>query len=74
MISAKVLLEQHNKLDFYGVSSLKQQSMGRHVSLLGHFILIRTNRYMLLLLNAVCLTEKHTLRKQSTPRVNADHT
>jgi hypothetical protein len=32
--------DQHTELDFYSVSSLKQQSAGRHVALLGHIILI----------------------------------
>ena len=34
------LLDQHTELDFYSASSLKQQSVGRHVVPLGHIILI----------------------------------
>ena len=34
------VLDQHAKLDFYSASSLKHQSAGRHVALLGHIILI----------------------------------
>jgi hypothetical protein len=33
-------LVKHAELDFYSGSSLKQQSAGRHVALLGHIILI----------------------------------
>ena len=36
----RFVLDQHAKLDFYRASSLKQQSVGRHVALLGHIILI----------------------------------
>ena len=34
------VLDQHAKLDFYSASSLKQQSVGRHVAPLWHIILI----------------------------------
>jgi hypothetical protein len=34
------VLDQHALLNFYRASSLKQQSEGRHVSSLGHIILI----------------------------------
>ena len=34
------MLDQHAELDFYSASSLKQQSVGRHVAPLGHIILI----------------------------------
>jgi hypothetical protein len=34
------VLDQHANLDFYGASSLKQQSAGRYVAPLGHIILI----------------------------------
>ena len=30
------VLDQHAKLDFYSASSVKQQSMGRHVDPFGH--------------------------------------
>jgi hypothetical protein len=36
----RFVLDQHAELDFYSASSLKQQSAGRHVSPLGHIILI----------------------------------
>jgi hypothetical protein len=36
----RFVLDQHGELDFYSVSSLKQQSVGRRVTLLGHIILI----------------------------------
>ena len=35
-----ILPKQHSELDFYSVSSLKQQSAGRHVAPLAHIILI----------------------------------
>jgi hypothetical protein len=34
------VLDQHAELDFFGASSLKQQSAGRHVAPLEHIILI----------------------------------
>ena len=36
----RFVLDQHAEMDFYGASSLKQQSAGRHVAPLGHIILI----------------------------------
>jgi hypothetical protein len=36
----RFVLDQHAELDFYSDSSLKQQSAGRHVTPLGHIILI----------------------------------
>ena len=36
------VLDQDAELDFYSISSLKQQSAGRHVVLLGHIILIQS--------------------------------
>jgi len=36
----RFVLDQHAELDFYSASSLKLQSAGRHVILLGHIILI----------------------------------
>jgi hypothetical protein len=36
----RFVLDQHAELDFYSASSLKQQSAGRHVALLGHIIMI----------------------------------
>jgi hypothetical protein len=36
----RFVLDQHAGLDFYSASSLKQQSADRHVTPLGHIILI----------------------------------
>ena len=36
----RFVLDQHSELDFYSASSLKQWSAGKHVTLLGHIILI----------------------------------
>jgi hypothetical protein len=36
----RFVLDQHAELDFYSASSLKQQSVDRHVAPLGHIILI----------------------------------
>jgi hypothetical protein len=36
----RFVLDQHTELDFYSVSSLKEQSAGRHVAPLRHIILI----------------------------------
>ena len=36
----RFVLDQHAELDFYCASALKQQSTGRHVTPLGHIILI----------------------------------
>jgi hypothetical protein len=36
----RFVLDQHAELDFYSASSLKQKSVGRHVSPLRHIILI----------------------------------
>jgi hypothetical protein len=40
MVEVRFVLDQHAELDFYSASSLKQQSVGRHVAPLGHIILI----------------------------------
>ena len=40
MNMSALYLDQHTWLDFYNASSLKQQSMYRHVALLGHIIMI----------------------------------
>jgi hypothetical protein len=56
------VLDQHGELDFYSVSSLKQQSVGRRVTLLGHIILIPSQPvFSLFLLNAACLVEKQQI-------------
>jgi hypothetical protein len=52
------VLDQHAELDFYSASSLKKQSVGKHVAPLGHIILIPI---FALLLNAACLAEKHQI-------------
>jgi len=52
----RFVLDQHAELDFHSASSLKQQSADRHVSTLGHIILILSQP--LFLLNAACLAEK----------------
>jgi len=36
----RFVLDQHAELDFYSASSLKQQSVGKHVAPLVHIILI----------------------------------
>jgi hypothetical protein len=36
----RFVLDQHAELDFYSASSLNQQSAGRHVAPLGHFVII----------------------------------
>ena len=36
----RFVLDQHPELEFYNASWLKQQSTGRHVTPLGHIILI----------------------------------
>jgi hypothetical protein len=36
----RFVLDQHAELDFYSASSLKQQSVGRHVPPFGHITLI----------------------------------
>ena len=49
------VLDQHTELHFHSaISSLKQQSMGRHVTLLSHIIPIPS-------LNASCLAEKQQI-------------
>ena len=45
------VLDQNAGLDFYSASSLKQQSMGRHVAPLGHNTLIPNQPVFALLLN-----------------------
>jgi len=58
-VDVHFVLDQHIKLDFYNVSSLKQQSVGKHVTLLWNILSwIGANQSLLLLLSAVCFTEK----------------
>jgi len=45
-------------VDFYSVSSLKQQSAGRYGAILGHTIPIPIQPITVLPLNAACLAEK----------------
>jgi predicted alpha/beta hydrolase len=53
------VLDQHALLDFYCAFSMKQQSMGRYVTPLGHINLISNQPVsLLLLLIAACLAEK----------------
>jgi hypothetical protein len=47
----KKLLEIFRRIEAKSASSLKQQSMSRHVAPLGHIILIRANHSFLFLLN-----------------------
>jgi len=49
------VLGQHAKYNFNNASSLKQQSVERHVALLGHINLNPSQP----VLNAACLAEKH---------------
>jgi hypothetical protein len=57
----RFVLDQHAQLNFYSASSLKQQSVDRHVAALGHIILIRANKSLLFLVNAGCLAEKQQI-------------
>jgi hypothetical protein len=58
----RFVLDQHAELDCYSASSLKQQSVDRHVAPLGHIILIPSQPvFALLLLNAACLAEMQQL-------------
>jgi hypothetical protein len=52
----RIVLDKHDKLDFYSAGSLNQQSVDRHVTPIEHTILIPSQP--LLLHNAACLTEK----------------
>jgi hypothetical protein len=54
----RFVLDQHAYLDFYSARLLKQQSVGRHVSPLGHIIPIPSQPVFALFLNTVCLAEK----------------
>ena len=53
------VLDQHTELDFYSASSLKQQSVGRHVAPLGHIILFPSQAVFALC--AVCFAEKQQI-------------
>ena len=55
----RFVLDQHAYLDLYSASSLKQQSMDRHVAPLGHIILVLSQPVFLL--NAACLVEKQQI-------------
>ena len=57
----RFVLDQHTELKFYSASSLKQQSVGRHVAPLGHIILIPSQPVLPFLLNAACLAEKQQI-------------
>jgi hypothetical protein len=49
----RFLLDQYAELDFHIASSLKQQSVGRHIAPLGHIILI-PNRQPVFALSPLC--------------------
>jgi hypothetical protein len=53
------VLDQHAELDFYSASSMKQQSVGRHVAPLGHIILIPFQPVFALYLWMYSLTHKY---------------
>ena len=53
------VLDQHAELDFYTVSSLKQQSSDRHVAPLGHIILIPSQPDFALTPYSYCLAKQH---------------
>ena len=48
-------------VDYYSASSLKQQSINRHVSPLGHIVLILNHSVFALFFNAACLAEKQQI-------------
>ena len=54
-------LDQHVQLEFYSVSSLKQQSADRHVATLGSIILIPSQPVFDGSLHASCLAEKQQI-------------
>ena len=49
---ARFVQEEHAELDFYSASSLKQQSVDRHITQLGLIILIPSHNISKTLLNA----------------------
>ena len=51
------ILDQHNKLDFYSASWLKQLSMGGHVLPLRHIIMTLSRSVFVLTPKATCLGE-----------------
>jgi len=55
------VLDQHAWLDLYSASSLKQQSVCRYVTSLGHIILIPKSISLLLSLKDACLRGKHQI-------------
>ena len=54
-----IIRMEHNELDFYSASSLKQQSTNTHVAPLGHIILIQSQPVFAL--NPACLVEKQEI-------------
>jgi hypothetical protein len=52
------VLDQQAELDLYSASSLKQQSVYRHVAPFSYIILIQSQLVLLLRLNIACLAEK----------------
>ena len=82
------VLDHHAKLNFHTANSPEQQSVGKLVTprALGHIILLRTNKSLLLLLNAVsnkyqyCTTDvvhththTHTYIWKVNPRLSFHH-
>jgi hypothetical protein len=63
----RFVVDQHDELDFYKASSLKQQSAGRHVAPLGHILLwFRTKQsFFVFLLNIACLADSNTYQFNS---------
>ena len=51
---------QHDSLDFYSTSLVKQLSAVRHVASLGRIILIPNRSVLFFLFNAACLAERST--------------
>ena len=56
----RFVLDQHAELEFYSANSLKQQSMDRHVSPLGHIILIPSQLVFVLSLSCYVLSGEAT--------------
>jgi hypothetical protein len=53
-----IVLDQHDELDFYSASSLKQLFRNRHVALLDTFSRFRNQLVLIALLNVVYPPEK----------------
>ena len=55
----RFVLDQHDELDFYSAGSLKQQSAGRHVAPLEHFIHRYKSSTVVITINLVDLRNIH---------------